>query len=284
MKSILLAGERPLFTERYNRSSFRFAHTLHELAIFDIPNLVEASRRLPGAYYSTDDASVGDGWTADTKARPSLQETIATIADTSSLVLMKGVADDPQFAPVFRQILAELKDQAGPALSGDVSEARATLVISSPHRVTPYHIDAETNFLFQLRGEKIVNVFDPFDRTLLTDIELERFYAGDVSAATYKPDRQPNAAVFPFAPGNGLHIPLHAPHWVTNGDAVSVAISVNFSLHSNTRLSQLYKFNHLMRKSGLAPTPPGAQAWQDRLKLVAVGGLAAARRGRRGGR
>jgi hypothetical protein len=177
--------------------------------------------------------------------------------------------------------LAEILDRVGSALRADIAESRATLIVSSPHRVTPYHIDAETNFLFQVRGEKIVNVFDPADRSVLTDRELERFYGGDFSAAAYKPERQPGAFVSAFGPGDGIHIPLHAPHWMQNGDSVSVALSVNISLESNRRVAQLYKMNHLMRKTGLSPAPPGAQRWRDRIKLAAAGGLNYARRGGR---
>jgi hypothetical protein len=118
----------------------------------------------------------------------------------------------------------------------------------------------------------------------LTDRELEGFYGGDLSAAKYKRERQKDAFVFDFAPGKGLHIPILAPHWVQNGDSVSVAISVNCSLHSNARLARLYKLNRLMRKGGLSPTPPGASPWRDRLKLAALGGLEFARERTRGNR
>jgi len=273
-----ITDEGPLFEERYNRAPFMFDHSLHELDIFDIPNLAEVSKRL-SAYYSNDSADIGDGWGSDAAKRPSLSETIATIAETNSLVLMKGLAEDPEFAPVFDRVLEEIYDRVGSALTGDVTVSRATLIISSPNRVTPYHIDAETNFLFQLRGDKIVNVFNPNDRTLLTDLELERFYAGDMSAATYQIDRQKDATVFDFAPGKGAHIPILSPHWVQNGDSVSVAISINCSLGTNKRLAHLYKVNNFIRKSGLVPAPPGASAWQDRLKLAAVDGMNYVRRG-----
>jgi len=259
-----------------------FDHKVHELDIFDLPNLLEASKRLPNAYYSTDGASVGDGWGPDAAEKPSLQQTIATIGESNSLVLMKGLAEDPEFAPTFRDLVAELEAVVGDMLALDVAEARATLVMSSPHRVTPYHIDAETNFLFQLRGEKIVNVFDPNDRSLLTDAELERFYGGDVSAAQYKKDRQTDASVFDFAPGKGLHIPILAPHWVQNGDSVSVAISINCSLRSNQRVGRLYKFNNQLRKRGMTPSSPGTSPLQDRLKLAAMGAFDYARRIRSG--
>jgi hypothetical protein len=282
MDGFLRAEDAARLAERYNRSCFLFSHRLHELDIFDIENLIEVSKRVPDAYFATGDAAIGDGW-GTSGGKITLHQTLAEIGRSNALVLMKGLADDPEFAPVFRQVLGEIVSHVGSQLSTDVTVSRATLVISSPHRVTPYHIDAETNYLFQLRGKKIVNVFDPTDRTLLTDIELERYFSGGHSAASYKPDRQGDASVFTFAPGDGLHIPILSPHWTQNGPSVSVAISVNLSLRSNERLAQLYKFNHRLRKLGLRPSPPGARPWQDRLKIAAVQCLRYARRSGRAG-
>jgi hypothetical protein len=76
----------------------------------------------------------------------------------------------------------------------------------------------------------------------------------------------------------GLHIPLNAPHWVQNGAAVSIALSVNCSLHSNARLARLYNVNGFLRARGFAPADPGASGWEDGLKMMLGGGLTFARR------
>jgi hypothetical protein len=274
MSKILAASQHELFVENFNKSCFMFEHSLHHNSLFDLTNLIELSKRVPDAFYSTTDDSVEDGWRHPDSGQRSLPETIATIGESNSLVLLKGLAHDPEFGPIFR----EVEDTVGEILRSDIAEARATLVISSPRRVTPYHIDAEVNFLLQLRGEKIVNIFDPTDRTLLTDLELEAFYAGDVNAAKYKKERQPDARVFDFVPGTGLHLPILAPHWTLNGDTVSVAISINCSLHSNARTAKIYKLNGKLRNRGLVPLSPGVSPWRDRVKLAVVEGLVSSRR------
>jgi hypothetical protein len=277
MSTVLAASQRELFVENFNTKCFMFEHSLHRSSLFDLPNLVELSKRVPDAFYSTTDDSVEDGWKSP-EARRSLPETLATIGESNSLVLLKGLAHDPEFGPVFRDVLRDVEDAVGDVLRSDIAEARATLVISSPRRVTPYHIDAEVNFLLQLRGEKIVNIFDPSDRTLLTDLELEAFFAGDVNAAKYKKERQHDAYVFDFVPGTGLHLPILAPHWTLNGDSVSVAISVNCSLHSNARMAKIYKLTRKLRSRGLVPLSPGVSPWRDRVKLAVVEGLVSSRR------
>jgi hypothetical protein len=275
----ILAAERPAeFAAGFNRSSFRFEHTLHRDSIFDLPNLVELAKRVPDTYYTTDAGRIDTGWDTSGRRPTTLLETMASIERTQSLVLLKGLAEDGEFGPVFRDVLGEVRERVGDALGDDVSIARATLIIGSPGRITPYHIDAEANFLFQLRGEKIVNVFDPADRTLLTDRELEAFFSGDLNAARYRAERQADATVFDFAPGNGVHLPILAPHWTRNGDSVSVAISVNCSLRSGARLGALYRFNHLLRERGLPVSAPGINPSIDRCKMFAMRGMAFAKR------
>ncbi|MBV9103850.1 MAG: hypothetical protein JO060_09670 [Candidatus Eremiobacteraeota bacterium] len=261
----------------YNRRSFAFQHALHENSAFDLANLVTLASRIGSAYTATGSAQVGDGWRSQAP-RQSLAETVAAMPSSDALVLLKGLEDDRDYGQIFRRVLAEVVEAVGDTLRADIEKARATLIISSPRRVTPYHIDAETNFLLQLRGEKIVNVFDPFDRTVLTETELEAFYSGDLSAARYREERQVDAATFHFGPGMALHIPLHAPHWVRNGDAVSVAISINCSLRSNARRARVYKINAMLRRRGLSPAPPGVCGWRDGYKVALASAHEGARR------
>jgi hypothetical protein len=276
MSSILIDEQRPWFSQRYNKECFRFNHRLHENELFDLPNLVELAGRLPDSYWSTADAAVAGGWGGGDERR-SLRETVASIAESNSLVLLKGLAQDPLFGSVYERMIGELKECVGDAFKADISVGRATLIISSPERVTPYHIDGEVNFLLQIRGSKTVNIFDPNDRTLLTEAELENFYGGDSSAATYKEDRQKDAFAFDFQPGDGVHVPLHAPHWTKNGAAVSVALSINCTLRSSARTAQIYRLNRLLRQRGVTPAPPGASAWQDRIKVAVGAGVERAR-------
>ncbi|HTV72440.1 MAG TPA: hypothetical protein VME66_01885 [Candidatus Acidoferrales bacterium] len=274
----LLPEQQPLFAAAYNRSSFAFEHALHELELFDVAALRAMAERLPvPAYYSTVKSSVDDGWKHTGDRRPSLTETLETLSETNSLVLLKHCEQDPQHGEVFRRLMDEVVAHVGEALGADLEIGRATLIISSPHRITSYHIDAEVNFLLQVRGHKILYTFDPNDRSILTDPELEAFYGGDWDGAHYRSERQAEARSFSLAPGKGVHLPLHTPHWAQNLDDISVGVSLNFNLRSGARLAKLYKVNNRLRQAGLRPTSPGASPWQDSLKLAA---LAAASRAR----
>ena len=279
MASVLIAEQRRAFVANYNRSSFAFQHSLHELDIFDPPALAAMSERLPDpAYCSTADSTVVDGWKRVGQRGATLARTLETLLETNSLVLLKHCERDPLHGSTFRNIMDDVVEQAGSELRGDIEAGRATLVISSPRRVTPYHIDGEANFLLQVRGSKLLYAFDPTDRGILPDAELEAFYGGDMDAARYREEeRQSGARTFALAPGIGIHLPLHTPHWAQNLSDVSVGLSLNFTLRSGGRLARLYKMNHRLRKAGLRPAPPGASAWGDRLKLAAFAGISFAR-------
>ncbi|MEO6991451.1 MAG: hypothetical protein ABI346_03850 [Candidatus Baltobacteraceae bacterium] len=278
MSSVLQADRQTALFADYNRSSFAFEHSLHQSDIFESGQLIAMSARLPdAAYYSTADSSVGDGWKRLGDGRASLAETLERLDETNSLVLLKRCERDPRYGALFRELMAEVVERCGGALRDDLDVGRATLVISSPGRVTSYHIDAEVNFLFQVRGRKLLHAFDPNDRTLLSETELEGFYGGDCDAARYKVERQNEARVFPLEPGKGVHLPLHAPHWTQNLDGISVGVSLNFTLRSGVRLAKLYEANARLRRVGISPSAPGASSWQDQLKLAAIAGVSCAR-------
>ncbi|MEP6547791.1 MAG: cupin-like domain-containing protein [Gammaproteobacteria bacterium] len=270
------------FVSNYNKKSFTFNHGLTSNPLFQLASLIDYSQRLPAdgglAYWSNGIAKVDDRWDKSGGPRYSLQDSIANIADNNSLVMLKRVERDPVYGPCVRDLMDTVVGSTGPALGRDIIIGRATILIASPHRLTSYHIDSDTNFLFQVHGNKKFSVFDQTDRTLLTEQELERYYAGDLNGAKFNESRQKDAQVYDLDAGAAVHVPCMAPHWAQNTDSVSVALSINFDLHSVVRLARIYKLNHRLRNYGLSPTPPGRSRRRDQLKLAAAGGLAALRR------
>jgi len=128
------------------------------------------------------------------------------------------------------------------------------IFLSSPGAVTPFHIDSEYNFLLQVRGSKTVSMWDPADRFVLPEEELERFYATFVHRnLPWRDVFQTTAFVLPLAPGEGLHFPVTVPHWVKNGPEVSVSFSITFRTADSERRELLYKANARLRKLGLSP-------------------------------
>jgi len=145
----------------------------------------------------------------------------------------------------------------------------ALIFITSPGRVTPYHIDRECNFLLQIRGEKTLYVFDRNDPEILPVSEVERFWAVDNNAAVYKPQFQNRATTYRLVPGNGVHIPVNNPHWVRNDDNISISLSVNFTWKDSDR-ANVHRANYLLRKFGFSPRPPHRSAFADAVKNTVI--------------
>jgi hypothetical protein len=255
----------------YNRRCFPFEHDLHENPLFDLDQLAELVCREPelcrSAYCSCAPVSVKDPWAQGVPSPETVRDALREVATNNSLIILRHIERSVSVGPVLREFMEQVVAAVGPALRTDIKTSRATVLIASPRRITSYHLDSNTNFLYQIHGDKRLSVFDPSDRTLVTPEELEGYYSGNVSAAQYKPERQADAQVFDLHAGSAVHIPSHAPHWAQNLDSVSVALSINFDLNSIERAGRIHRLNGRLRRLGIIPQAPGDSAWKDEIKL-----------------
>ena len=269
------------FLRNYNRANFMFRHELAGHPLFELPSLVELARRMPDRtehYWSNGPVRVANDWSAGTAERQSLEDTIAGIETNNSIVILKHTEQDPVYASVLQNVLATIIDLSGERMRADVTIGEVLILVSSPGRITPYHMDSEVNFLLQITGDKWFHIFDHTDRSLVTEEELEAFFAVSKNNAVYRLERQDDCNRYDLRAGAGVHLPVTAPHWVQNRDNVSVALSVNYELRSTDRLQKVHRFNRRLRKLGLKPTAPTHSRWRDGAKLAAEDCVAALRR------
>jgi hypothetical protein len=198
----------------------------------------------------------------------SIEETIRRIEDCGSWMVLKFVERDSAYRDLLDHCVDEVLALCDPPLEG-VDQRYAFIFISSPNAVTPYHIDPEHNFLLQIRGNKSMAVFPATDRSVISEQELERFYSGAHRNLSFRDAYSAKATVFPLAPGDGLHVPVTAPHWVKNGDQVSISFSITFRSALSERRETVYKVNHRLRAMRLSPTPFGRRPAVDAAKLFA---------------
>jgi len=275
----LLPADRQ-FYDKFNRSDFRFEHGLAHHPMFTVPALAELAKRIPKiadfVYWQNGRVKVNDKWGANPAQRLSLEETIEGIAHNDSLVILKHAEQDEVYGPVLREILQRIYSFTSPQAQADIVLGESLIFLNSPHRKTAYHLDLESNFLLQIAGVKLVRVFDHSDRTLTPHRELENHCGGDSNAAIYKPEREPDAHFYELTPGHGVHFPSTAPHWVENGEDLSISININFDLVSvHHRLKRVYRVNRFLRHLGLEPQGPGTSPLRDRLKAATAGGFSA---------
>jgi hypothetical protein len=214
------------------------------------------------------DLRIEGGWT---QSRPdlTLEDCVSHIDESNSWVILKHAEEEPEYRAIMNRCVLELQELSDGRLSSETGPWELQIMITSPDQLTPYHFDNESNFLFQISGLKTINVFDQSDRDVLTEEELECFWAVNENSARYKPQFQGRASAYRLAPGSGIHLPVNAPHWLKNDRNVSISVSINCEIakHPEARVRQA---NYYIRRLGLSPAPPGRSLLRDKLKRVAV--------------
>jgi hypothetical protein len=271
------------FKQKFNVDPFMFGHDLAHSPIFSVSRLAKVAERMlevgnpKNVTTRVGKLSMSEAKFSGMPLKARLAETVRQIAEANVwLKLTSANTVDAEYNEVLQTVLREIEEKSGEPLLPHITWAAMTVFLTSPHVLTPYHIDHESNFLLQVSGSKHVNLFHPTDRELVPMEQIENFYAGDFEAAKYRPELQSRASVFHLVPGKVVHHPPLAPHWVQNGNDVSVSVSIGFCLRPLDRVARVYQVNHYLRRLGLEPTPPGRSALRDGLKKAGIGLLSKA--------
>jgi hypothetical protein len=265
--------DQQVFAAYFNRKPFRVRHSLAGHPLFELPRLLQLARALPERFVEYNAGALPVGLRPEETPRTGLsaEETVRRIQECGSWMVLKRVEQDPDYRALLDHCLDGIAEHAR-GLAPPMQRREGFIFLSSPGAVTPFHIDPEYNFLLQIRGSKTVSMWDPADRFVLPEEELERFYASFVHRnLPWRDVFQTTAFVLPLVPGEGLHFPVTVPHWVKNGPEVSISFSITFRTADSARRELLYKANARLRKLGLKPTPVGQSILLDRTKQLAFG-------------
>jgi hypothetical protein len=254
-----------------NSKPFLFHHRLADHPLFEIPRLVELVDKVLGRGDDRKYAVYGDASIAALPPKERLKQALLRIQEGTTWLKLSSLHElDPAYAALLDDLLRDMEDLSHEPIRRFATWRAMTVFIASPNKVTPYHIDHDTNFLLQVKGAKKVYLFDQSDRSLLTEDEIERFYLGNPAAARFSDDVMAKAHCFDLAPGDAVHHPPLAPHLVRNGDNVSVSVSFFYSSPDLDYRSKIYQANGLLRRAGLHPSPPRGSGWVDKLKAGAL--------------
>ena len=267
--SRVLEFDRDEFRAKFNRRQFVFRHHLSDHPLFQLPRLIDLARstaasRADDLYFDAGVQDIGQRW-GTAPAAFAVDETIARIEQAGAWIVLKRADTDPDYADLLNRCMGDVLEISGRQLERKMRRKEVIVFITSPNRLTTYHIDSENNFLLQLSGDKEINLFRPEDREVTTEQEIERFYTTDTNAAVYKPHLQHRAEVMVLKPGMGVHIPVNAPHWLKNGNNISISVSINYHSYDSERAA-IYRANHYLRRLGLRPTPPFRSPVLDTVK------------------
>jgi hypothetical protein len=270
----LFDAEKTEFGERFDRQSFEFRHRLAGHPLFDPERLLLLAQAMSqdpkDIYYDAGTVGIGQRWDDVPLCDVPVDVLLHRIETANAVIILRKADKLPEYAALLDACIAEIQELAGRDLRKLMKIRNAIVFINSPNRVTSYHIDRECSVLLQLRGQKSVHVWDREDREVLTHEELERFWTVDNNSATYKPALEGRATVYELRPGEAIHIPVNAPHWVQNGSEVSVSLNINFHYH-DAILADVYRANYWLRRFGLDPMPPGRSPALDSVKRTVYG-------------
>ncbi len=246
-------------------------HALADHPMFGLESLAELAARLDPATveYNRGDLPTG----VDPAAIPgnglSIGDTIREIETNGSWMVLKFVERDPAYGALLRETLNELLPVVTPR-TGAMHQLEAFIFLSSPNSVTPLHFDPEHNILIQLRGSKTMTVFPQTDAEIAPGDSHERFYQGLAHRnLPWREDYAPRGQAFTLQPGDGMFVPVMAPHWVKNGPDVSISFSVTWRSDWTYAVADAHAFNAVLRKLGLRPPLPGRYPAQNRAKALA---------------
>lgn len=260
MQAVALECNR--FLDNFNRRPFTVRHGLTDRPAFRLERLIELARRLPpeAVEYNAGDLPITQDPQRTPRTGLSIEDTIRRITECRSWMVLKRVEVDPEY----RRLLDECLDAIAPLAPG-MRTRRGFIFVSSPGSVTPYHIDHEYNFLLQICGRKSMSIFD---RSVVSEQELERFYRGAHRNLILANHHEHAARTFELGPGDGVHVPVNAPHYVLNGPEVSVSFSITFRTPEGDRRSAVYLVNDRLRRLGFTPRAVGAAPVVDGAKYL----------------
>lgn len=279
MTQIFTADARTAFSALYPERPGVFGHQLCGHTLFELDALVALSQRIRPVDVEQNLANIPVGIDPGEIRHNglSVEDSIRSIEENGSWMVLKFVDQDPLYRALLDTVLDEIEPLVARS-TGAMLKREAFIFVSSPGAVTPFHIDPEHNILMQLRGEKVMTVFPAADPELVPGALQEAFHDGSHRNLPFHDHFTAKGTPLRLTPGDALYVPVKAPHWVQNGDAMSISLSVTWRSEWSYREADAHALNRLLRKAGLDPAMPARFPSQNHLKSFAWRGIQKARR------
>jgi len=257
------ASNRRLFAGHYPETPHILRHSLTAHPLLEIEALAQLAQRLPLASveYNLGDLPIGvDGKPGSNGL--TIAETIRKVAEAESWAVLKNIEQVPAYHDLLLGLLEEVRPEIE-AATGAMLTPQGFIFVSSPNAVTPYHFDPEHNILLQIRGTKVMTQFAAGDPRFVPDEAHETYHWGGPRELHWDDSFLAAGREFPLSPGDALFVPVMAPHFVKNGTAPSVSLSITWRSEWSYRESDARCFNALVRQRGFNPRAPGRWPQQN---------------------
>ena len=254
---IFCTAARQQFAAAYPEVPHILPHHLAHHPLLTLDALAALAGDLPGnsIEYNRGDLPIGvDGKPGGTGLP--IEDTIRHIATSNSWAVLKNIEQTSAYDALLQSLLGELRGEIE-AKTGAMLRPQGYVFISSPSAVTPYHFDPEHNILLQLTGSKVMTQFPAGDVRFAPDQVHESYHAGGARELTWQDDLAPGGREFALGPGDAVYVPVMAPHFVRNGPASSISLSITWRSDWSFAEAEARGLNRLLRKWGMTPASPG---------------------------
>lgn len=262
---------RAALAEAYPEQITRLTHALSDDPRLTLPALVALAGEFApeNVEYNPGNLPIGIDPKDVPRANLSIAETVRSIEENGSWMVLKFIEKHPVYRALLEETLAEI-DPITRGKTGAMLGMEGFIFISSPGAVTPFHFDPEHNILMQIRGSKVMTLFPASDERIVSGLAHEHFHLGlQHRNLVWQEDFAALGTPVSLAPGEAVYVPVKAPHWVQNGDAVSISLSVTWRSEWSYAEADARAFNHILRKRGLTPASPKRWPAQNRAKSLA---------------
>ena len=259
---------------------FAIEHEMQRHPLFQLGNLVELAKRLPPQQreyvFAKQEFGTHDNLDQYKHAAEnddlSTEELINAIEHQNIVIVLRNIETDDIYGQFVNNCLDSLGRIVEP-ITGPISGRESFVFVSPPNAYTPYHWDPEQNFFLQLRGRKQMAIYDVNNREILPEAALEKYYTEGQKISQCTQAMFDQYELFDMKPGDGVYVPVTAPHWVRTLDEVSISVSINFRSPSSVRRDRVFRLNSWMRRFGMRPNrvSPRANSWSDRTKSMLLG-------------
>lgn len=266
--SALIHLEGTGFEEAFPARPVQYRHALDDHPLLTQDAIADLADRLPRTSVICDRANqpllVPQGG-PPRGAEPRPGDVIRDLDTNQSWLTLLNIEQDPLYKELMDGVLDEVEPYVV-ARGTDMRRRVGFLFVSSPNSTTPAHFDIEHSLIMQVRGQKTLS-FGQFADVQAEQHEVRRYWDGSHGRIETLP---PELVSFYLQPGIGGYIPPIAPHWVQNGPAISISVTLTFFTRETDRESLVHAFNARVRRLHLSPRWPGQARSADFAKVTVM--------------
>lgn len=256
------------FAQHYPEVPHILHHALGRHALLELEALASLAESLPATSveYNASNQPIGVTGKPEPTGIP-IGETIRRIETSRSWAVLKNIEQHAAYAWLLEDLLAELRPRIV-ARTGRMMKLQGFIFVTSAGGVTPYHFDPEHNILMQVRGSKVMTQFPAGDPRFAPDRVHETYHTGGGRELRWDDTMLAGGTRFALAEGDAVYVPVMAPHFVENGPAPSVSLSITWRSDWSFAEADARAFNGVLRRLGLNPTAPGRWPATNRAKAL----------------